>query len=1633
VPNANITESSVTQHEAALSITESQISDFGTYLTSHQSLAAYAPLASPALTGTPTAPTATAGTNTTQIATTAYVTTAVDNIVGAAPGSLDTLNELAAALGDDANFSTTVTNSIATKLPLAGGTMTGALTVNAVNNTYNFKALGQDTDSWFGVYDDANNSANIILTRSDGATMFRVMGHTGATTISGALSSGAIASSGNISGTSGQFGTSSVPGSSALKVYHTANYEAATFQTNQGGSLARFIDSTAQIEIGIQTGKPVIRTSNAARLTVDGANVIINSGALLMGSTTVINASRTVNNVTLGALATGARFETNNWHQDSGGTQRLYFENAGRTFYKAGSNHIFRNSGDSGVATIDTVGRMRLATSSDQTSIGAGLQVGNNTFTGANGVYANGRLGIMLNGSLKSYVYASTYNDATYPDYGFVFIHGGDTSSYNVWSISPDGPAKGDSLNFIYGSNATNIHTATPKVVFDGNGNVGIGTGTSAPSKTLHVKTTGNEGIRLEGTNAGVWMDVQSSNSELWSMGADTNGWAVYNRTDSAYRLRVENGGDVDIVSGGLKVGASTVIDSSRNVIAASLRPSVDNAWKIRGNSGNANLAFEYSTSTGLADANIKAEIGNTGNVIFGARLSQIVSGYQAEIRKASTTIGDGGGAGALNLRATGNFYLRHNGSDALTFTSSAVTASKVIASALNGNNTTGGNILLGATGNNAAKWGSVVMRQYNSDTETEGYSLITGATGNGVNRVDIGGGLDEQNAATVVYVRTAANTSTRSGTEIARFTSSGFDVRNNNIRITGTTVIDSSRNLSNIGSATISGAYSTSSTQWGQFTGNGSATYTLGAAYCSSSEFSLEAPLTTNASGGAHIPIYLTWRGGYSTQGGIKITDGLTEISSVLSVGSNIQIAGTTVIDSSLRMFAGSGTQTANGDAPITIREGNAFAGFDFHSARTSGNIGGLRWFGTSSNSVPEAQLLVETNGALRFYNGSSGAQNTFSVDDGGNTSTSGKIRANGIAEFRHIEIERTQTNAGIWFAGTRGNTTDTNHVVWNDYAGGPTTKGGAGSGFDGIKWNSFSGLQVRGGSAGAYDIARFDTEGSGSSNTHFVRLYQANSEKLRTTSDGITVKGAQSAITIDPDNQAGYVSSRIRLSSHDQYRGAGVYMRCTADGDQWFAGSPYSDFDGYYMIGFQSGITSDLDQTAQLSHYKFRVDASGNCSVKSSLQVNGTTVIDSSRNGLFSGVEGTAVGVDNTSSSTKRGLALYGGYGGATNPTYGLMFTGTSGSGTHGSVTGDWATYFTMNASANRGWIFKTQGVANVASISNTGNATFNGTISSGDGTATAPAYTFSSDTNTGMFSGGADVLKFTTGGTNGLTINATDVVLLRDNVYVKDYLRHYGDTNTYFRFTTDRIRMVAGGVTYIDAFEGTTDYLRFPTRAVVVGNNTSPLGAMTIEHDSTDTPAAGGDSTTFLRFDNSNTTASASTVIAFNANDAGGNTRHGAGIQFKKSSNWANSSGSYPGELYFWTRPSSGNQVAAQKLDKDGNAIFKGNVTAYGSLSDRRLKQNIENISDAVNKVQDLNGVTFEYKKDGNRATGLIAQDLEKVLPEAVYTSSDIETGEEHKAIHYGNVVGLLVEAIKELKQEIEDLKNGDNKDD
>ena len=98
--------------------------------------------------------------------------------------------------------------------------------------------------------------------------------------------------------------------------------------------------------------------------------------------------------------------------------------------------------------------------------------------------------------------------------------------------------------------------------------------------------------------------------------------------------------------------------------------------------------------------------------------------------------------------------------------------------------------------------------------------------------------------------------------------------------------------------------------------------------------------------------------------------------------------------------------------------------------------------------------------------------------------------------------------------------------------------------------------------------------------------------------------------------------------------------------------------------------------------------------------------------------------------------------------------------------------------------------------------------------------------------------------------------------------------------------------------------------------------------------------------------------------------------------------------------------------------GNAVFSGDVTAF---SDARLKTDLNVITDALSKVKQLTGYTFKRTDTGAIQTGLIAQDVEKVLPEAVLNT------EEYLSLAYGNMVGLLVEAVKELSAKIEKLEN------
>ena len=117
--------------------------------------------------------------------------------------------------------------------------------------------------------------------------------------------------------------------------------------------------------------------------------------------------------------------------------------------------------------------------------------------------------------------------------------------------------------------------------------------------------------------------------------------------------------------------------------------------------------------------------------------------------------------------------------------------------------------------------------------------------------------------------------------------------------------------------------------------------------------------------------------------------------------------------------------------------------------------------------------------------------------------------------------------------------------------------------------------------------------------------------------------------------------------------------------------------------------------------------------------------------------------------------------------------------------------------------------------------------------------------------------------------------------------------------------------------------------------------------------------------------------------------------------------------------------------------GNVYAKGDVVAYQSsnMSDVRLKKDIKPIVSALDKVKNLNGVSFTWKKDNKKSIGFIAQEVEQVLPELVDTNPAIDDPiKEYKSVNYSNVVAVLVEAMKDQQKQIDELKkiikNGNN---
>jgi hypothetical protein len=289
--------------------------------------------------------------------------------------------------------------------------------------------------------------------------------------------------------------------------------------------------------------------------------------------------------------------------------------------------------------------------------------------------------------------------------------------------------------------------------------------------------------------------------------------------------------------------------------------------------------------------------------------------------------------------------------------------------------------------------------------------------------------------------------------------------------------------------------------------------------------------------------------------------------------------------------------------------------------------------------------------------------------------------------------------------------------------------------------------------------------------------------------------------------------------------------------------------------------------------------------------------------------------------------------------------------------------------------------------ASITQDGSTSMSGQFVTISGSATTPSIAPTGDSNTGIFFSGADVINLSSGGTRIMTASTSSIAITNSQIFVNagtagtPSISPTGDGNTGIYFSAaDEVTIATGGFSRMDI--GNTGFA-FGSSSVVNSNFTFyleenisttryPLGAYLALANTTATAAA-----RFLKYDNTNSTAQVYIQFANNLGGTGGGQINGNG--------------------------------AAQ--------------AAFGSFSDARLKENIENLPNQLENINDLRPVEFDYKDGSGHQVGFIAQEIQMIYPDAVSIGADdylTVTG-------WGKTEAILVKAIQELTEKVENLES------
>ena len=300
---------------------------------------------------------------------------------------------------------------------------------------------------------------------------------------------------------------------------------------------------------------------------------------------------------------------------------------------------------------------------------------------------------------------------------------------------------------------------------------------------------------------------------------------------------------------------------------------------------------------------------------------------------------------------------------------------------------------------------------------------------------------------------------------------------------------------------------------------------------------------------------------------------------------------------------------------------------------------------------------------------------------------------------------------------------------------------------------------------------------------------------------------------------------------------------------------------------------------------------------------------------------------------------------------------------------------------------------------------------------------------------------------GVTGGSSVTTSDVCHMRaSSLDIPQYLRHLGDTDTRMEFETDQISFDTGG----------TQALRITSSRYVSIGNTVPYERLYVQCEDATSPG--------IVSNPSQTNGAIAYAIGYgDANKDYLNTWgmayssaanvFGYGVKPSTSSdeafiNSADNSNFTRGALYFDNELKFFNSGAVTgtidtaitmterfRVDADGDGFFDRDVVAFSTtVSDKRLKDNVKTIDNALDKVMRLRGVEFDWNatsRKGQHDIGLIAQEVEEVLPEVVIDKKlcmgDMKNNKkDYKTVDYEKIVGVLVEAVKEQQKQINKLE-------